>query len=54
MDNWTEEMLRLMVQTASNRKEREAAIMRGEGDIRDATGPAAAMIPGVDYTPKGA
>ncbi len=53
-ENWTEELLRLMVAKMSERKEREAAAARGEGDILDATGPGAAALPGVDYTPKGA
>ncbi len=53
MDNWTEELLHLMVQKMADRKDREAAASRGDGNIQDATGPRAGMISGVDYTPKG-
>lgn len=31
------------------RKEREVAAMRGDGGITDATGPMAALLPGVEY-----
>ncbi len=54
MDNWTEELLHLMVQKMADRKDREAAASRGEGDIHDATGPQAGLISGVTYTPKDA
>ncbi len=52
MDNWTEELLHLMVQKMADRKDREAGAQRGEGNILDATGPQAGLIPGGDYTPK--
>ncbi len=52
MDNWTEELLHLMVQKMADRKDREAAAARGDGSIRDATGEQAGAISGVEYTPK--
>ncbi len=41
-----------MVQKMTDRKDREAAASRGEGNVHDATGPQAGLIPGVTYTPK--
>ena len=52
MDHWTEELLHLMVQKMADRKEREAAASRGDGDVQDATGAQAGLISGVTYTPK--
>ena len=52
MENWTEELLHLMVQKRADRKDREAAASRGDGNIRDATGAQAGLISGVEYTPK--
>ena len=52
MENWTEELLHLMVQKMADRKDREASASRGEGNIGDATGPRAGLISGVAYTPK--
>ena len=49
LDNWTEDLLFLMVSKMAQRHEREAAARRGDGEIRDMTGPEAAMIPGVKY-----
>ena len=49
LDNWTEELLYLMVSKMADRHDREAAARRGDGSIRDFAGPEAAGIPGVKY-----
>jgi len=49
IDHWTDEKFLVMVQALVDRKEREAAAMRGEGNITDATGPMVALLPGVEY-----
>lgn len=49
METWTEELLYLMVRKLKERKEREAAAIRGDGSIADATGVGDPHIPGVAY-----
>ena len=49
MNTWTEELLYLMVAKLAERKEREAAIMRGDGGVADAT-QGAVRLPGVTYS----
>ncbi len=52
MEHWTLELLLLMVTKMVERKERGAAAMRGEGSVADATGPMAALLPGIEYADK--
>ena len=52
IDNWTDEKLLVMVEAMSDRMERRAAAMRGDSSIADATGPMAALLPGIEYADK--
>jgi len=47
--HWTDEKLLVMVEAMSDRVERTAAPLRGDSSIADATGPMAALLPGIDY-----
>jgi len=49
IDHWTDEKLLVMVEAMSDRVDRMAAATRGDGGVVDATGPTAALLPGVEY-----
>ncbi len=49
IDNWTDEKLLVMVEKRTERIEREAAAMRGDDGVADATGATALLLPSVEY-----